>query len=122
MTDCFDPASLDKRVLDFELFRERMMEDDDLMREVAIAMIEDSPAQIDSLKRFLSDNNWIEAGKAGHKIKGGAANLCCRELEEAAFMVEQAGKAGDQGRLMAASELLFAAWARLEPVLRKIWQ
>lgn len=121
MTEGFKSASHDKGVFDLESFRERMMDDEDLMKEVAVAMIEDTPQQIAILKQLLAEKNLPEAGKAGHKIKGGASNLCCGELERIAFLVEQAGKTGDQIRLQASAEELFSAWNRLEIILRQIW-
>lgn len=110
------------RIFDFELFSERMMEDDELMAEVAIAMLEDTPVQIELLKKLVDERKLQEAGRAGHKIKGGASNLCCRELEESALMVEHAGKAEDEEKLLSSANLLYEAWERLEPVLQNRWK
>ena len=113
---------INNRIFDFELFSERMMEDEELMAEVAIAMIEDTPVQIELLKRLIDEGKFQDAGRAGHKIKGGASNLCCRELEEAALMVEHAGKTEDEGKLLASAGKLYEAWEKLEAVLQKKWK
>ncbi len=102
-------------------FRERMMDDPDLMREVIQAMIEDTPLQMNLLRQSFNSGDLQAAGRAGHKIKGGAANVCCNEFCRLALCVERAGKEADGIQLEQAITDLENSWQSLHLILTKFW-
>ena len=74
---------------------ERMMDDEELMREVATGFLGEIPGKIALLKNFLENGDSAGIQFQAHAIKGGAATVCGEALKKVAFAMEQAGKAGD---------------------------
>ncbi len=103
----------------FDEFNERMMDDNELMLDVLQAMVEDTPKQVELLRMLFESGDIINAGKAAHKIKGSAANVCCPELEQLAFCAEQAGKDSDSEKLSTLIQAIDLEWTKLYPVLKK---
>lgn len=114
--------TVDLQVFDLTQFRERMMEDEDLMRDVIQAMLEDTPLQIEALRQSIASGDCEGSGKIGHRIKGGAANICCRNFELIALKIELAGKAGKVDELGSLISELEKSWKTLQTILGNLWQ
>ncbi len=80
----------------------RLGGDEDLVREVARAVLDETPAIIEELGNCLSDGDATEAAAQAHKIKGAAGNVGATRLHALAWDMEQAGKDGDLRQLQAA--------------------
>ncbi|HXK56337.1 MAG TPA: Hpt domain-containing protein, partial [Gammaproteobacteria bacterium] len=94
-----ETAATDRRsvepVFDHAAMRERLMGDEELMRDVAEAVLTDIPQQIEWLKIQVANGDVQQAFAQAHKIKGAVLNVGGRALGELALTLETAGKAGD---------------------------
>jgi CheY-like chemotaxis protein/HPt (histidine-containing phosphotransfer) domain-containing protein len=73
----------------------RLMEDEDLARQILSAFLEDAPHQIAALRSCLEAGDATGAGRQGHTIKGASAAVGGERLRAVAFEIEKAGRAGD---------------------------
>jgi HPt (histidine-containing phosphotransfer) domain-containing protein len=81
-------------------FLERMMGDVEFAREVAAEFAKDLPKLVIELKESVALGAIEPIGKHAHKIKGSAGNVGGDALRNVAFEMEEAGKAGDLGRMI----------------------
>ena len=72
----------------------RLTDDEDLARTVAECFLEDIPRQIEALRGCLEAGDVPGAECLAHSIKGASANVGGERLQEVAFEMEKAGKAG----------------------------
>jgi CheY-like chemotaxis protein/HPt (histidine-containing phosphotransfer) domain-containing protein len=81
-------------VFDKQTLKSRLMDDEDMVREITAAFLEDIPKQISILKGHIAQSEAEQAGDQAHKIKGAAANVSGMALSTVAFEMEKAGKIG----------------------------
>lgn len=81
-------------VFDLAAFRDRMMDDAELMRTVVDMFLKDAPQQIERLKDQGSTGDFREITALAHKLKGAAANIGGVALSALALNIEQASKRG----------------------------
>jgi two-component system sensor histidine kinase/response regulator len=74
---------------------ERMMDDEELARAVAVGFLGDLPKQIEALKSYLQAAEGPGVERQAHTIKGASANVGGEALRAVAFEMEKAAKAGD---------------------------
>ena len=79
----------------------RVMDDEEMAREVIAGFLEDLPRQIWQLKTFVAAGEAPNAGDQAHKIKGACATVGGAAMSALAATLEQAGKAGDLHTLSA---------------------
>ena len=93
--DAFTQEKDGKLIFDRAAFLDRVMNDQDLAREVVEGFLGDIPDQIAQLNHFIvaGDSRLVEA--QAHKIKGAAAAVGGEALRAVAAMLEMAGKRGD---------------------------
>jgi PAS domain S-box-containing protein len=82
-------------IFDIKGLLERVMEDEDLARELIRTFLEQTPAQISTLRSHISKGETQPAERLAHSIKGAAANLGGEALRATAYEMEKAGKAGN---------------------------
>ena len=73
---------------------ERLMGDEDLVKTVVAAFLEDAPRQIAGLKQALAEGDLTRAQRQAHTLKGAAANLSAGRLCQAALEIEKLGEGG----------------------------
>jgi signal transduction histidine kinase/CheY-like chemotaxis protein/HPt (histidine-containing phosphotransfer) domain-containing protein len=95
----------------------RLMDDEDLARQVVSAFLEDIPKQLAALKAFLQDGDAAACGRQAHTIKGAAANVSGEALCEVAFDIERACKTEDLKTVSARFPELESQFARLRVAL-----
>ncbi|MEW6755958.1 MAG: Hpt domain-containing protein, partial [Candidatus Latescibacterota bacterium] len=100
-TPRFDRAGLLRRVLD----------DEEVAREVVTEFLADTPGQLAALRQAIATGQPDAVRQAAHSVKGATANLGGVRMAEVARALEQAARAGD---LAPAADLL----AELEDELR----
>ncbi|MDP8237347.1 MAG: histidine kinase N-terminal 7TM domain-containing protein [Candidatus Erginobacter occultus] len=86
------PSSVPARgpsVYDRAGFLARIMDDEELAREVEITFLEDIPLQLERLEAAAAAGDRETVRRQAHKIKGAAANLGAGALREAALRVEE---------------------------------
>ena len=71
---------------------ERLMGDEELVKTVVAAFLEDAPRQIAGLKQALAEGDLTRAHRQAHTLKGAAANLGAGRLRQAALEMEKFGK------------------------------
>lgn len=84
-----------EQVFDHAAMSQRMMGDEELMRDVAEAVLMDLPQQIEWLKIQVANGDVQQAFAQAHKIKGAVLNVGGKALGELALTMEEAGKSGD---------------------------
>ena len=97
----------------------RVMDDEDLAKEILAAFLEDIPPQIAALRQCLESGDAAGAGAQAHTIKGASATVGGERLRAVAFEIEKAGKAGDLGAAGAHLADLDAQFDRLRQELAK---
>ena len=102
-------------VLDLEAALSWLGGDADLLARIAGAFLEQSPEQLAEIRGAVRSGEAQVLERAAHSLKGSAANFGAELLRQAAYDVEQAGRAGD---LDAIDQLL----DRLETELDKATQ
>jgi HPt (histidine-containing phosphotransfer) domain-containing protein len=73
----------------------RLMDDEQLVREVIQSFLKDIPLQIKKLRDFIDSGDTKAAGRQAHTIKGAAANTGGERMRRVAAAMEQAADAGD---------------------------
>ena len=99
---------------------ERMMDDEELVREVATGFLAEMPGKIAQLQSFLDSGDSAGIQFQAHAIKGGAATVCGEALNKVAFAMEEAGKAGDVNTARALMANLETQFDRLQQAMAEI--
>lgn len=113
-TDAHDATSTP--VFDEEEVIGRLDGDLDLLRIVVAGFLEDLPRQIDILDGHLDAGDLTSARLQAHMIKGAAATIGAEATREAAFKIEQAGKADDIEAMSALLPLLNEQFEKFKQV------
>ena len=90
-----EPPSPAPVVFDRADLMQRVMEDADLAREVIECFLDDTPRQIDALRRYFEAGEVKGVQRQAHSLKGSSSNVGGGALRNLASEIEQAGKAGD---------------------------
>jgi signal transduction histidine kinase/CheY-like chemotaxis protein/HPt (histidine-containing phosphotransfer) domain-containing protein len=82
---------------------ERLMDDEELARTVAIGFLDDIPKQLARLHEFAAQDDFTAAARQAHSIKGASASVGGSALAALALAMEEACRAedGDLTRLKA---------------------
>ena len=73
----------------------RLMNDEELIREVVDCFLTDTPKQIDALRGYLETGDIQDVRRQAHTINGTAANVGGEALRAVAIEMEMASKKGD---------------------------
>jgi HPt (histidine-containing phosphotransfer) domain-containing protein len=87
-------------IFDEAAMRQRLMNNEDLIRKVIETFSRDMGLQITLLKTAIIDKDFVLAAVQAHKIKGAAANVSGISLNALASIIEDASKAEDLGILL----------------------
>ena len=74
---------------------ERLGDDEQLLKELAVYFLEDSEELLRSIDQAAAAGDWPAVRIAAHSLKGLAANFSARPATEAARDLEQASMEGD---------------------------
>jgi CheY-like chemotaxis protein len=81
-------------VLNLAEIRDRLTNDDDLVKEVIDIFMEDTPARLVALRESLSSGDMENATLQSHSIKGAAATVSAERMREVALEMEKACREG----------------------------
>src|SRR5579863_8674618 len=84
-----------ENVLDLQLALSRVGGDEQLLREIAVLFMEECPGAIAEIKQAVADADAAKLENAAHALKGSVANFGARDAVQAAFRLEQMGRAND---------------------------
>ncbi|MFB3826009.1 MAG: Hpt domain-containing protein [Bryobacteraceae bacterium] len=82
-------------VLDLEQLRNATLEDQDLMREIVGALIDDTARQIGALHRAILNEDANECMRLAHYSKGACASVGARSSAELFQGIERRAASGD---------------------------
>ncbi|MEJ5375493.1 MAG: response regulator [bacterium] len=97
-------------VFDKEALLERLMGDQELAMSILWGFLQETPRQIDSLRKALAQGDAQAARRWAHTIKGAAGNVGAMLLREKASLLEQEAKAGALDRAVECMEALESSW------------
>ena len=97
----------------------RVMNDQELLREIIQMFLDDMPAQISKLKECVTGEDAQNVAQMAHKIKGAAGNLGGESLQALASAIEKASKAGDWGAIIKLTNELDTGFDQLKSELEK---
>ena len=85
---------------DYDALLQRLLGDEQLIITVLHMFISDSPKYIAQLKQHLVDDDLTKMGKKAHKLKGAAASVEAKIVEQTAFKLERQCKANEKTHLL----------------------
>lgn len=86
-------AQVPESVLDLQLALARVGGDKELLREIAVLFIEERPRAVAEIQEAIAAQDAAKLENAAHALKGSVANFGARDAVEAAFRLEQMGRA-----------------------------
>jgi len=82
------------KILNTESFFRRLENDKELINEILQLFIDTIPAQINSLKTAVEENDTETIQLRAHALKGAAGNISAEKLEKTAAQLETTQKEG----------------------------
>jgi PAS domain S-box-containing protein len=95
----------------------RLMNDENLAKQIVAEFLKDIPQQITALRGCLEAGNATGVARQAHTIKGAAATVGGERLRAVAFEIEKSGKAGDLSAAAGQLAGLDAQFDRLKQAL-----
>ena len=95
------------------VLKERLLDDDDLAREVLLDFLDDLPEKVRALENAVVEGEAVAGRNMAHAIKGAAGSVGDDRLQAAALEVEQLCKAGDVAGASVRIETLRREFGRL---------
>ncbi len=89
---------MSETVFDKATLLNRVLGDEDLVREIIEVFLGDIPKKIIALKQALDDGDATQVQDQAHAVKGAAMNASASALRDVAFQMEQAGESGDMNK------------------------
>jgi len=80
-------------VVDLELALARVGGDEELLREIAVLFIEECPRALADIQEAVAAGDAGKLENAAHALKGSVANFGAKNAVDAAFRLEQMGRA-----------------------------
>jgi signal transduction histidine kinase/CheY-like chemotaxis protein/HPt (histidine-containing phosphotransfer) domain-containing protein len=85
----------DRPIMNLVDLRNRLMDSDELIKQVIDVFIEDTPSRLVRLRESLSSGDMESAKLHSHSIKGAAATVSAERVREVALGMEEACRSGD---------------------------
>ena len=89
------PDLAEAPVFDVDQLRNICMEDTDLMRDLAVSLINDATAQIPALQQAVEQADSAKCARLAHYVKGACANVGAASLAALMKNMERSAHAGD---------------------------
>ncbi len=106
-------------VLDRRDLLARLMNDEELAREILAVFIIDMPEKIAALQAAVHNGDAIQIKDQGHTVKGAARNISAQALQETAWQIEEAGRASQISQAAALLPLLASQYQELEKAIKE---
>lgn len=104
-------------VFDKANYSSRLMDDDNLMKQVALNFVADMPLQLEKLNGILVSEDYEQLAAQAHKLKGAASNMAAEQMYDLAVEFELAAKEHVMERLTALYPMLMQAFEQLRDEL-----
>lgn len=106
-------------VFDKASYSSRLMDDENLMKQVALNFVADMPLQLERLNEMLASEDYEQLAAQAHKLKGAASNMAADQMHNLAVEFELATKEHMMERLAALYPMLMQAFDQLRDKLDK---
>src|SRR5512141_1137875 len=106
-----------ENALDRKLALSRVGGDKELLREIAVLFMEECPGAFAEIQKAVTRGDAAKLENAAHALKGSVANFGAQDAVEAAFRLEQMGRANQMGE---AKEMLRKLESALSAVCREL--
>ena len=106
-------GSQPENMLDLQLALSRVGGDTELLREIAVLFIEECPRSVTEIQQAIARSDAPKLENAAHALKGSVANFGARDAVEAAFRLEQMGRANQLNEAEAGLRVLESALAEV---------
>ena len=87
-------GQIQEQLLDRASALARVGGDLDLLKEIAALFLDEYPRELDEIRMALASGDAHTLERSAHGLKGAVANFGARAAVDAAFQLEQLGKAG----------------------------
>ena len=94
--------------------------DIELLKEIAALFLEDYPRSLDEIHRALAVRDAKTVERSAHGLKGAVANFGARAVVDAAFQIEQLGRAQKLDQVPPALAALEQSLASLQAELASL--
>ncbi len=94
--------------------------DAELLKELALLFLEESPRMMTELLAAHAQGDAKQVERTAHGLKGSVANFGAKRAVDAAFQIEQSGRAGKLDGVAALLDTLDLALAALYSELRQL--
>lgn len=92
----------------------------DLLRELLMLFLRDTPERLDALRRALACDDFETAARAAHSLKGSAANLGAGALQALAASAETSARQRDRATVASLLTSLDAEFAQVRAQLEEL--
>lgn len=92
----------------------------DLLRELLVLFLRDTPERLDALRRALACDDFETAARAAHSLKGSAANLGAGALQALAASAETSARQRDRATVASVLTALDAEFAQVRAQLEEL--
>ena len=99
-------AQTPENALDRQLALSRVGGDQELLREIAVLFIDECPRALAEIQDAVVCRDAVKLENAAHALKGSVANFGARDAVEAAFHLEQMGRANEMSEAEAMLRVL----------------
>jgi HPt (histidine-containing phosphotransfer) domain-containing protein len=89
------PDLAEAPVFDIDQLRNICMDDTELMRDLAVSLIDDARAQIPALEQAVEQADSEKCARLAHYVKGACANVGAASLAALMKSMERSAHAGD---------------------------
>lgn len=111
---------ISRDVIDVSEALERMDGDKELLGELVELFLEESPSMLAAIKGAVAQHDTKALEYSAHTLKGSVGNFGAKNVYEAAFVLEQAGRAESLSGTEVAFATLEKALQELEPILSSL--
>ena len=89
------PDLAEAPVFDIDQLRNICMNDTELMRDLAVSLINDATTQIPALQQAVDQGDGVKCARLAHYVKGACANVGAASLAALMKSIERSAQTGD---------------------------
>ena len=82
-----------KSIFDYHMMQRRMMNDEELLREIIQIYLDDTPAKLEQIKNCLDINDLPAVAREAHSLKGASLNVEAKAVAELAQKLQNTAEA-----------------------------
>jgi PAS domain S-box-containing protein len=107
----------DADIFDERTLRERLMGDEEMLKTIIEAFLQDIPGQIEALHSSIEAEDTWQAAQLAHKIKGASGNVAAMAMHKSAQQLELAARSKDLPTLRVGMDRLLRDFTLLKQIV-----